>query len=154
MPLQLNFVTYTSLSVLLASWAIATSLKGPLLTASSSEGLRSEGYEGVMVFSSATLNALVSSDLKVMILINFCINLLVCIFEACSYVFLGGIRVPERQTLQETVINYSMFKLVFFCAVLEPDFFELFLWTGWFLIVGFLKFLGLLCKERGELHGT
>ena len=87
-----------------------------------------------------------------MILINFCINLLVCIFEACSYVFLGGIRVPERQTLQETVINYSMFKLVFFCAVLEPDFFELFLWTGWFLIVGFLKFLGLLCKERGELH--
>jgi hypothetical protein len=152
MPLEVNFVTYTSLSVLLASWALATSVHGPWSSSLSSEKAPPEGYEGMLVFSDATLSAVANSDLKIMILLNFCINVLVFVFEACSYVCLGGIRTTERQSLQETAINYSMFKLVFFCAVLEPDFFEFFLWTGWFMIVGFLKFLSVLCKERGELH--
>ena len=137
MPLEVNFVTYTSLSVLLASWALATSVHGPWSSSLSSEKAPPEGYEGMLVFSDATLSAVANSDLKIMILLNFCINVLVFVFEACSYVCLGGIRTTERQSLQETAINYSMFKLVFFCAVLEPDFFEFFLWTGWFMIVGF-----------------
>ena len=45
-------------------------------------------------------------------------------------------------------MNFVLFKFVFATAVLDLNFSEVFVWTTWFSIVGFLNILAFLGRER------
>jgi len=69
-------------------------------------------------------------------------------------VFFGNLRDVETQNLNDRLLTYVLFKIVFVGAVVKPDAKELLIWTSWFSILGFLKIFTMLCRDRFEYLNT
>eukprot|EP00947_MAST-08B_sp_MAST-8B-sp1_P000646 g646.t1 len=90
------------------------------------------------------------SHINVLVLLNAFVAGLVLLFKVTVWGFFGKMRELERKALQERLVSYLLFKVVFVGAVLEPDVREFLVWVVWFAVLGFLKMVSLLCRDRFE----
>ena len=83
--------------------------------------------------------------------INFYFLMLHLIFtNIYSVLFGGNLRSSERHTLKERLVNFTLFKIVFVAAVLEPDAREFGILILWYGMFGFFRMLGKIARDRGE----
>eukprot|EP00638_Chattonella_subsalsa_P007837 CAMPEP_0117743394 /NCGR_PEP_ID=MMETSP0947-20121206/6106_1 /TAXON_ID=44440 /ORGANISM="Chattonella subsalsa, Strain CCMP2191" /LENGTH=655 /DNA_ID=CAMNT_0005560081 /DNA_START=64 /DNA_END=2031 /DNA_ORIENTATION=+ len=80
------------------------------------------------------------------------LNLICCIvyFTVIGIIrfFFGKLRTTEKKQVQERLVSYITFKVVFVGAILEPALSELLIWVGWFLLIGLMKMLAYIAIER------
>ncbi|ORY06707.1 hypothetical protein K493DRAFT_251708 [Basidiobolus meristosporus CBS 931.73] len=76
--------------------------------------------------------------------------LLILLGKVITRFFFGNLRVIECQHMYDRLLNFLLFKVVFVGAILEPKWEELFIWTAWFTVLGFLRIFSMLCRDRFE----
>ena len=64
--------------------------------------------------------------------------------------FLGQLRTMEQKKLNEKLVNFLLFKLMFVAAMLEHGIGHVALWTTWITFAGFMKSFGSLGRDRLE----
>ena len=69
-------------------------------------------------------------------------------FKAVVAVGFGELREAEVASLKERLVNYTLFKIVFVGIILEPDTAEMVIWLGWFSVLGLLKMVGGIARDR------
>eukprot|EP00126_Sphaerothecum_destruens_P006201 Sdes_comp19260_c0_seq1m10244 len=93
---------------------------------------------------------LVSDKFCVAVLVNMVYTLLFIFGKGIQWIVFGKLRVIESQHLYDRLLNFALFKLVFIVFILEPSLQELFVWTAWFSIIGFLRIFSMLSRDRFE----
>ena len=82
--------------------------------------------------------------------LNFYFLMLYTIFTKVIKSLFGELRSSERQALKERLVNYTLFKIVFCSAVLEPDQIEFGILILWYGMFGFFRMIGKVARDRGE----
>ena len=76
--------------------------------------------------------------------------MLVLVGKAVQWCFLGPLRENEQSKLQERMLTFVLFKLMFIAAMLEHSVGSLVVWLVWFVACVMLKSFSLLARERIE----
>ena len=158
MPLSFSVFNYTAISVLLFSYAVGTSLldlrqsNPSIFTTNNKSSTTFFNYYGHLLYE--VLKNLATSEIKLLLVANMAANCVLLTFKSVLFLILGKLRDIERSSLNEQIINYVLFKVVFIGAVLEPDVIELLLWSSWFCLIGFFKMLTFIAKSRAEHHNV
>ena len=158
MPLSFSVFNYTAISVLLFSYAVGTSLldlrqsNPSIFTTNNKSSTTFFNYYGHLLYE--VLKNLATSEIKLLLVANMAANCVLLTFKSVLFLILGKLRDIERSSLNEQIINYVLFKVVFIGAVLEPDVIELLLWSSWFCLIGFFKMLTFIAKSRAEHHNS
>jgi E3 ubiquitin-protein ligase AMFR len=56
--------------------------------------------------------------------------------------------ISVTQNISSCIVKYVLFKLVLVLAIIEPEDLELIFWIGCFSIIGLLRIMTTLCKDR------
>ncbi len=93
-----------------------------------------------------------------LVLVNWALCGLILFGKAVQYVFLGPLRESEQSKLQEKLLNFALFKIMFIAAMLEHGIGSVSVWVLWFVACSILKTFSLLGRERvdyllGVYHG-
>ena len=126
----LQFYALASLSTLLAALASAW---------------RSVGSSIPML-----LAYVMTSKLSLLVLGNFLLCLVIATWRVVQLVFLGPLRALERKKLNERLVNYLLFKLLFVGAMLEHGVGGVTMWISWVALACFLKSFAMLGRDRVE----
>jgi autocrine motility factor receptor len=94
----------------------------------------------------------------VLLLANWAVCVLLLFGKAVQRVFLGPLRESEHAKLQERLLNFALFKVMFIAAMLEHSVGSVAVWLLWFVGCSLLKTFSLLGRERvdylvGLFHG-
>ncbi|QDZ25669.1 hypothetical protein HOP50_18g82110 [Chloropicon primus] len=65
-------------------------------------------------------------------------------------VFFGSLSMQELQRLLGRLVDYALLKIVFVAAIASGTAVELFVWSAWFGVLGFVKLFGGLARDRFE----
>eukprot|EP00742_Colponemidia_sp_Colp-10_P010809 GILJ01011913.1.p1 GENE.GILJ01011913.1~~GILJ01011913.1.p1 ORF type:complete len:566 (+),score=48.10 GILJ01011913.1:34-1698(+) len=107
----------------------------------------------VLIMFSHTSFSIVSwtrSHLHLLLCLNVIVNILCIVARQLQKQLLGDLRASEFKHIQERILNFALFKMVFIGAVVDPDFREVLVWSTWFIIMGFLRIGSLLARVRFE----
>ena len=125
-------------------WEVARALGSKVLS-----GMHGEGDlygEFIMWF----LSLVHHERIHLLAYCNMAFCLAVIFFYVNVWVFLGELRIMEDHALRERTVNYILFKVIFLGAVVEPELIELICWCGCFTVLGMIKMLGSLGRDRFE----
>lgn len=140
---MVTFVSYGSISAAI----LATTLSSGWYTSSQLVG--AEG--GLLGSMSALLSHLLRYKIYVLALMNTALCLFILLGKFVQVLFFGKLRVSESKNLYDRSLNYTLFKIIFVGAILEPsDIPQFLVCTVWFSVLGFLKVYSLLCRDRFE----
>lgn len=168
MPLTLNLINYTSISIILFSYAVGSSLLDlrntetfGRRTTTIKTNKNNSDYDKFANFFSYCVHIMYellrhfsTSEIKLLIFANMIANFVILTFKSVLFFVIGNMRDIEKTALNEYAINYLLFKVVFIGAILEPDVIELLLWSSWFCLIGFFKMLAFVSKYRAEHHSV
>ncbi|ELR11350.1 integrator complex subunit 9, putative [Acanthamoeba castellanii str. Neff] len=77
--------------------------------------------------------------------------LLFASWKSIQHLIFGELREFERKRLNDRLLKYILFKIVFVGSILEISSMSvLSIWAGWFSVLGFLKLFSLLSRDRFE----
>lgn len=80
---------------------------------------------------------------------NFCYFLLICAARELQNVFFGQLRDAENVNIRENFSSYIFYKIVFIYGIINVStLVEFTLWVAWFSVLGFLRLLTGLIKDR------
>jgi len=68
----------------------------------------------------------------------------------CECCLLFCFRRFVAQMMAERIIKHGLFKVVFVGAIIKPRLEEIFLWTSWFMVMGFLRLIASTVRDRVE----
>lgn len=84
-------------------------------------------------------------------MINAAVCGLILTAKTVQVLVFGELRVVEMQHLKDKFWNYLFYKFIFVFGVINvQNMDEVILWYTWFVILGFLQLLALVCKDRFE----
>jgi len=109
--------------------------------------LTSEEAQAAPSLLSLTL-ALLCTSVGQLALFNAFFALTVGGLRLLQFFVFGSLRVVEWQRLWDSLIHLMMGQLVVLGAIVEPDWAELLLWTGFAIFNGALALLSGLCRDR------
>ncbi|CAH8497626.1 unnamed protein product [Heterobilharzia americana] len=83
--------------------------------------------------------------------INFGYCLLICSARELQNLFFGQLRSAEDSHIRENFSSFIFYKVVFIYGILHVEaLYELLLWATWFSIIGFLRLLTGLIRDRSQ----
>nr|CAH8842236.1 unnamed protein product [Trichobilharzia regenti] len=83
--------------------------------------------------------------------INFGYCLLICVARELQNMFFGQLRSAEDSHIRENFSSFIFYKVVFIYGILHVEaLHELLLWATWFSILGFLRLLTGLIRDRSQ----
>mmetsp|Transcript_20844 Transcript_20844/g.69579 ORF Transcript_20844/g.69579 Transcript_20844/m.69579 type:complete len:587 (-) Transcript_20844:110-1870(-) len=104
-----------------------------------------------VIFSLQFWEILLDSYPHKLIMLNFGCNLLYLVGKVLQLLLLGQLRELEAAKISDRVRTYVLVKFIFMGAILQDhDEKEMMVWFVWLALVGFLKQLGLLARDRLE----
>ena len=84
------------------------------------------------------------------IFLNALLSVCVFVFNCTVQVVFGKLSGEESQALNDRAVNYTLFKVVFVGAILDPGLTGVFKWVSHYLILGTLRVLAYVSNERFE----
>ena len=91
-----------------------------------------------------------ASRMSLLVNANLIFAVVLLFFNLVCNFFLGELRLIEEHNLRERTINFLLFKIIFIGAIVEPELLELMTWASCFVILGMIKMLGSLGRDRFE----
>lgn len=95
------------------------------------------------------LEIILDSKFILVSVINFAYCLLFLVGKAVQLLCFGKLRSEESRNLWERLMNYALLKLIFVGAI-QPSLQDILVLAVWFSVLGFLKILSLLSRDRLE----
>ena len=97
-----------------------------------------------------TVEASQASRLSFLANVNLIFAVVLLTFNMMCSLFLGELRLIEEHNLRERTINFLLFKIIFIGAIVEPELLELITWASCFVVLGMIKMLANLGRDRFE----
>jgi hypothetical protein len=93
------------------------------------------------------------SSWNLLLLLNVSIVSLLILGVVVVYTLFKELRDTEIEKAKKEMFEFTVFRLVFMGSVLEPEMRELFVWSNWFFLHGFIRFFIIIALERFSVVG-
>ena len=97
-----------------------------------------------------TVEAAQASRMSLLANANLALACVLLLFNIVCILFFGELRLIEEHNLRDRTINFLLFKIIFIGAIVEPELLELICWASCFVVLGMLKMLCNLGRDRFE----
>nr|XP_018903653.1 PREDICTED: E3 ubiquitin-protein ligase AMFR-like [Bemisia tabaci] len=115
--------------------------------------LKLSSSSGFLAWALNVITFILQDPLSIWAVINAAVCGLILTAKTVQVLVFGELRVVEMQHLKDKFWNYLFYKFIFVFGVINvQNMDEVILWYTWFVILGFLQLLALVCKDRFEYY--